>query len=185
MNMKVMIVLLSTLSLVGCRDLQTGNSQRRNVVEAEVNHSPEIPIRFETMAETLSRIGTESNVAKEATSAQAIEEFHGKTLGSLWEVRIVTVPHRGDGIRNRDRAVTKKHILAALANYTLVGYEAFHSSTHIPQGTFVKIEYQNGIVGLVNFSGGVPWTVKLVKNGTTGEYGLRNISEQENPPGKK
>jgi len=184
-NMKIMILLLSGFSLVGCCCSQTGESQGPPVSEINKNSSSEMVIRYETPFETLTRVQAESKTSQDIADGRAIEEWYGKTLWDLGVVRNVTVPHRGDGLRSGDFDVTKSHILAALDNYTLVDYDSFSSSTHIPVGVSIKIEYQNGIVGWVNFCGGVPWTVALAKNNITGKYGLEGISEQENPPDKK
>jgi len=183
--MKIVVFLLCIFALVGCHDSQSGRSQNRHVDEAGVSRPPEMIITFETMAETLARVGTEAKNSKDIADDRAVETWYGQTLGNLGVVRAVTVPHKGTGARNRDSEVTKKQILAALDMYALVDYEEFHSSTHIPAGTFVKIEYRNDIVGRINFFGGVPYTVELATNDTTGRYGLRRISEPRNPPDKK
>ena len=183
--MKTMVFLLCTFALMGCHDSQSGRSQNRDVDEVDVSRPPEMIITFETMAETLARAGTESRNSKDAANDRAIEKWYGKTLGSLGVVRAVTVPHKGTGPRSRYSEVMKRHILGALDMYALVDYEEFYSSTHIPVGAFVKIEYRNDIVGWINFFGGVPYTVELTTNNTTGKYGLRRIYEPRNPPDKK
>jgi|GEM_PF-6911610 len=183
--MKTVVFLLCIFALVGCHDSQSDKSQNRHVEEADVSRPPEMIITFETMAETLALVGTESKNSKDIANDRAIETWYGKTLGNLGVVRAVTIPHKGTGTRNRDLEVTKKHILTTLDTYVLVDYEKFHSSTHIPLGAFVKIEYRNDIVGWINFFGGVPYTVELTKNNTTGRYGLRRISEPRNLPDKK
>ena len=134
------------------------------------------------MAETLARVGTESRNFKDAANDRAIETWYGKTLGSLGVVSAVTVPHKGTGARSRYSEVMKRHILAALDMYALVDYEEFYSSTLIPVGSFVKIEYRNDIVGWINFFGGVPYTVELTTNNTTGKYGLRRILDWDREP---
>jgi len=183
--MKIMILLLIGFLLVGCRGPQTSESQRQPVAETDVNSPSKMTIKYETLLETLARLEAESKTSKVMTNGPIIKEWYGETLGDLGIVRNVTVQHIGTGAGNSNLEVTKKHILTALTAYKLVDYEKFRSSTHIPLGTPVKIEYKNGIVGWVTLFTGVPYTVSLMKDNITGEYGLRKISEQKNAPDKK
>lgn len=174
--MKITILLLSVFSLMGCRNSQITRPSKNHVGKTNMIHHPEMIIKFETMAETLTRVGVESNTSTVNRNDGNTKEWYGKTLKNLGVARTVTVPHIGSEAKNRNLDVTKKHILAALVDYTLINLEKYRSSTHIPLGVFVKIEYQNGIVGWVNFFRGVPYTVNLTKNGITREYGLRRAS---------
>ena len=81
--MKTVVFLLCIFALVGCHDSQSGKSQNRYVDEADVSRPPEMIIQFETMAETLALVGTESKNCKDIADDRAIETWYGKTLGNL------------------------------------------------------------------------------------------------------
>jgi hypothetical protein len=184
---KVLPLFLGIVLAVGCRNMPSRPDQEP--IDTESAHvddvSIQVRIQYETQVETLDRTGREVEAGKHVVDGPPVKEWYGKTLGGLGLVRIVTVPHKSIGARNRDRDVTKKHILAALAHYTLVDYEDFHSSTHIPMGASVRIEYRNGISGWVNFFGGVPYTATLTRNNSRAKYGLSRISEQPAPADAK
>ena len=185
--MKVLSLFLGIVLAVGCRNIPSRPDQER--IDTESAHvddgSIQVRVQYETQVETLDRTGREVEADKHVVNGPPVKEWYGKRLGGLGLVRIVTVPHKSIGARNRDRDVTKKHILAALAHYRLVDYEDFRSSTHIPMGASVRIEYRNGISGWVNFFGGVPYTATLTRNNSRAKYGLRRIFEQPAPADAK
>jgi hypothetical protein len=86
------------------------------------------------------------------------------------------------GSEGESRQVTTSQIQKALTEYVLMDYQNVLSSTHIPMGTRVKIEYENGMIGWVNMYAGIPWNVSLEEDGGVGHYGLRKTSEQGDPP---
>jgi hypothetical protein len=142
----------------------------------------ELPVHYETQSGTLARILAESETAKSKVGRAVRQEWYGSTLLGLGRLRKITVPYvpaRGD---DASRAVTTSQLHKALTEYVLVDYESFRSSIHIPAGTCVTIEYENGLIGWINISGGIPWNVRLQKEGSVGEYGLRRTSEQSVVP---
>ncbi len=180
-------ILFACASLVmsyGCSQPKVPESSRTTAGPADVRDGKlaELPVHRETQTETLTRIAAEPEAAKRKLEGAVRKEWYGSTLLGLGRLRRITVPHVPAGADGASRQVTTPQIQKALTEYVLVDYANLHSSTHIPMGTRVRIEYENGLIGWVTMYAGIPWNVSLEKNGGVGQYGLRKTSEQGAPP---
>lgn len=182
-----MFILFACVSLVmsyGCSQPKAPESSAKTAGPADFHNGrfDELPVHHETQIETLARILTESEAAKSNVDGTVRKEWYGSTLFGLGRPRKITVPHVPTGSDGESREVTTPQIQKALTEYVLIDYESFHSSTHIPMGTCVTIEYENGMIGWINMYAGIPWNVSLQKDGSVGKYGLGKTSEQGAAP---
>ena len=186
MNTKIFI-LFACVSLVtsyGCSQPQAPQSSAKTAGPASFHNGKldELPVHRETQTETLARVLAESEAAKSQVDGAVHREWYGSTLLGLGRLRKITVAHVPAGNDSESREVTTPQIRKALTEYVLIGYESYHSSAHIPTGTRVTIEYENGMIGWINVYAGVPWSVSLRKDGSVGKYGLEKTPEQSAPP---
>ena len=180
-------ILFACVSLVigyGCSQPKALKSSPKTAGPADVHDGKlaELPVHHETQIETLARITAEPEAAKRKVEGAVRKEWYGSTLLGLGRLRRITVPHVPAGADGASRQVTTPQIQKALTEYVLVDYANLHSSTHIPMGTRVSIEYENGLIGWVTMYAGIPWNVSLEKDGGVGQYGLGKTSEQGAPP---
>jgi hypothetical protein len=168
----------------GCSQPEAPGPSPKNTGLADVCDSKlvELPVHYETQAETLARIMAEPEAAKSQAKGAVHKEWYGRTLLGLGGFRQIIVPHVPTGGDGEFRQVTTLQIQKALTEYVLVDCADLHSSAHIPMGTHVKIEYEDGMIGWINIYAGTPRSVSLEKDGSTAEYGLRKTSEQNAPP---
>ena len=181
------LILFACMSLVigyGCSQPKAPESFPKTAGPADIHDGKlaELPVRYETQTETLTRIAAEPEAAKGKVDGAVRQERYGSTLLGLGRLRRITVPHVPAGPDGKSWQVTTPQIQKALTEYVLVDYANLHSSTHIPMGTRVKIEYEDGVIGWVNMYAGIPWNVSLEKDGGVGQYGLRKTSEQGAAP---
>ena len=186
MNTKLFI-LIACVSLVigyGCSQPQTPQACAKTAGSTDFHNGKfdELPVHHETRTETLARILAESEAAKGRVDGPAHEEWYGSTLLGLGHLRKITVPYMPAGSDGESRQVTPPQIRKALTEYVLMDYESFHSPTHIPLGTRVTMEYEDGMIDWINMYGGIPWNASLQKDGRVGEYGLGKTPEQSAPP---
>ena len=186
MNTKIFILIacVSLMISYGCSQPRSPESCAKTAGATDFHNGKvdELPVHRETRTETLARVLAESEAAEGKVDGAVRKEWYGSTLLGLGRLRKITVPHVPAGNDSESRQVTTPQIRKALADYVLMDYESFHSSTHIPVGTRVRIEYENGTIGWINMYGGIPWNVSLQKDGRVGEYGLGKTPEQSAPP---
>jgi hypothetical protein len=181
------LILFACASLVmscGCSQPRTPQSALKTAGPAALQHGKlaELSVHHETQIETLARTTAELEAAKAKVEGAVRKEWCGSTLLGLGHLRRIAVPYVPAGSEGESRQVTTSQIQKALTEYVLMDYQKVLSSTHIPMGTRVKIEYENGMIGWVNMYAGIPWNVSLQKDGTVGQYGLGKTSEQGAPP---
>jgi len=186
LNTKICI-LFACASLVidhGCSQPKAPESSPKTAGPADAHDGKlaELPVHHETQIETLARVTAEPEAAKSRVEGAVRKEWYGSTLLGLGRLRKITVPHVPASRDGESRQVTAPQIQKALTEYVLTDYQNVHSSTHIPTGTRVKIEYEDGTIGWINMYAGIPWSVSLEKDGGVGEYGLGKTSEQSAPP---
>jgi len=182
-----LLILIACVFLVigyGCSQPQAPQSCAKTAGSTafHIGKFDELPVHHETRTETLARILAESEAAKGKVDGPAHKEWYGSTLLGLGRLRRITVPYMPAGNDSASRQVTTPQIRNALSEYVLMDCESFHSSTHIPMGICVTMEYENGVIGEINIYGGIPWNVSLQKDGRVGEYGLGKTPEQSAPP---
>jgi len=185
MNTKIFILFVGMCLVMsyGCSQPESPESCAKTAGSAG-SHNGEfdgLPVHHETQTETLARILAGSEAPKSKVDGAARKEWYGSTLLGLGRLRRIAIPHVAAGSDSESREVTTLQIQKALTEYVLTDYEDYHLSTHIPMGTRVAIEYENGVIGWVNMYAGIPYDVNLQKDGTVGQYGLEKTSEQRAP----
>ena len=182
MNTKIFIFFACVFLVTsyGCYQPKAPELSAKTAGPAEFHNGrfDELPVHYETQIETLARVSGESEAAESKVDGVVRKEWYGSTLLGLGRLRKITVPHVPAGSDGKSREVTNPQIQKALAEYVLIDHENLHSSTHIPMGTCVTIEYENGMIGWINMYAGIPWDVSLQKDGSVGKYGLEKTSEQ-------
>jgi len=150
LNTRILIRVACASLVVGC-----GCSQPRPCGSSAKTAGPadlhdrrldELPVHHETQTETLARVLVESEAAKSKVNGPVHTEWYGSTLLGLGRLRKITVPYVPAGSDGESREVTTPQIQKALTEYVLIDCEKFRSSTHIPMGTRVAIEYENGMI---------------------------------------
>ena len=186
MNTKLFILIACVFLVIGygCSQPQAPQSCAKTAGSTafHIGKFDELPVHHETRTETLARILAESEAAKGKVDGPAHKEWYGSTLLGLGRLRRITVPYMPAGSDSESRQVTTPQIRKALTEYVLMDYESFHSSTHIPMGTRVTVEYENGMIGWINMYAGMPWNVSLQKDGRVGEYGLQSAAPKAASP---
>ena len=180
-NTRILILLVCVSPVIGhgCSQPKVTESSVKTAERADLHNagSGELPVHYETQAESLARILAESETAESRVDGAVRKEWYGSTLLGLGPIRRIIVPYVPAGNDSRPREITTPQIHKALTEYVLIDYGDSRSSRHIPMGTRVTIEYKDGRIGWINMYGGIPWDVSLQKDGSAGRYGLRETSE--------